>query len=50
MKNLLAECANIYTKYNTMRYVANVEDDRECEWEEEVDSAMLISCLIRCNA
>ncbi|EFX60941.1 hypothetical protein DAPPUDRAFT_122704, partial [Daphnia pulex] len=34
-KNLLSECANMYTKYNTVRYAASLDDDRECELEEE---------------
>ena len=32
--NLLAECANIYTKYNAVRNTANIDDDRECELEK----------------
>jgi hypothetical protein len=33
-ENLLAECANMYTKYNAVRYTANIDDDRECELEK----------------
>jgi hypothetical protein len=40
----------MHTKYNTIGYAANGDDDRECELEEEFDGAMLIPCLIRCNA
>ena len=51
-KNLLAECANMYTKYNTMRYASNVDDDRECESEKKIDivQRLFLSYLIRCNA
>lgn len=51
-RKIFQQNVQICTKYNTMRYADNVDDDRECESEEEIDivQRLFLSCLIRCNA
>ncbi len=33
-EDLLTNCAEMYTKYNTKRYTSNADDERECELEQ----------------